>query len=122
LLPSAASCEATSGSLGFSGQSGNLPAKSFLPVLHANVPVFAEWIEMRNYVDTCVAFGECLERQVRLGARIVAATGTLLADQSVSEMRKSIARLRELRNEARKGNVELTKLRRAVKRSRASIA
>jgi hypothetical protein len=74
---------------------------------------------MRSYIDASAAFGECLERQVKLGARIVAAAQALLGDQSAAEMQESMVRLTQLRKDARSGNAELTKLRRAVRRAKS---
>ncbi len=106
------------GSLGFSGSSGNLPLKSFLP-WESTFRFPQKMGIMREYLQATAAFGLCLARQVELGSRITVASDLLLSDDlSDAQTRVNTLALRELHREARSGRAELVRLRKIVQRKR----
>lgn len=72
---------------------------------------------MKNYLAASAAYGACLNRQVTLGASLVAATDRLLNDQSKTERNDTMIRARELREQFRLNKLELSRLRRILKRA-----
>jgi hypothetical protein len=72
---------------------------------------------MKNFLAASAAYGACLNRRVALGARLVAGMGQLLIDQSRSERSVTMIHARELQEQLRLNEAELTRLRRILQRA-----